>query len=182
MGFLYGYLESFKDTKHRANMSLTAGFFEQVDALSTSTINGVTEALLGKSSVSNVRLEGQTKEIIGELSTTVDTESVQSIIRKIVTNSTTQSVNILQDITTKIVNSDVNNSLPEVIINRPEVKSESGIGTAEKVVIGAVAIVVILAIVALILRLLGPRLRPKETNQDVYEQKLPIENLSSRIG
>lgn len=162
-------------------MSLTAGIFEQVDAVPASVAR-VTETLLRDSnSIPSSDLIRTLPDISEEFVTTVQSETVQSVFRKLVINSTTESVNILQDLANKFIKTD-NISLPEVIINRPEVTSESGIGTAEKVVIGAAVLVAVLAVIALILRCLGPRFRNKSTNPDLEDQKLPIESVPTKLG
>ena len=66
---------------------------------------------------------------------------------------------------------DLNNSQTEVTIFRPEVLESSGIGTAEKVVIGAVIIVVILTILAIILRVCMPVYR-KRRNKEQSDKNL----------
>lgn len=161
-------------------MSLNEGIFEQVNTFRSTR---VTETLWTDANVpiSSSVSSRSFPEIPDDLTTTGQVlNEVQSIIDNIVRNSTA-NLDILQELTTKLTQTE-NNSLPEVIINGPEVTSDSGFGTAEKVVTGAVVIVVVLAIVALILRVLGPRLRTKSAQHEIDEQKLPVESISTKIG
>lgn len=89
---------------------------------------------------------------------------VPQTVQELVIQSTTEIAQNLQHITT-IKLDIVNNSHPEVTIRKPEVTSESdSFGTAEKVVVGAAIVVAVLAVVALLLRILGPYFRSKNSN------------------
>ena len=55
----------------------------------------------------------------------------------------------------------INDTIPEVKVSRPEVPDETGLGTPEYVVIGACIIVLVLACLAIVLRIVMPIVRPK---------------------
>ena len=55
----------------------------------------------------------------------------------------------------------INDTIPEVKVSRPEVLQETGLGTPEYVVIGACIIVLVLACLAIFLRIVMPVIRPK---------------------
>ena len=55
----------------------------------------------------------------------------------------------------------IQNTLAEVTLSKPEVLTDSGLGIAENVVIGACAVVVVLACLAILLRIVMPYVRPK---------------------
>ncbi|XP_052787483.1 uncharacterized protein LOC128222492 isoform X2 [Mya arenaria] len=79
---------------------------------------------------------------------------------------TSQSVKHLQEITTKLFNFDKSaniNTTKEVTFYPDEVTSQIVIGTAEKVIIGAGVIVLVLAVVGIILRMLGPYCRSRDS-------------------
>ncbi|XP_060583615.1 uncharacterized protein LOC132739824 [Ruditapes philippinarum] len=108
-----------------------------------------------------------------------------------VLKSTTDIAQNLQYQTTKTFAIEIN-SPPEVTIRRPVVLSDSeSFGTAEKVVVGAAVIVAILAITAILLRILGPYFRSKKTekenetekinNPDLFIPKLSYTNLGADI-
>ena len=87
----------------------------------------------------------KTKELISE--------SVEDTLDK-------SKLTILSDISTT-TNNIIKTSVPEVTLSKPEVLEDSGLGTAEHVVIGACILVVVLACVAIILRIVMPFIRPK---------------------
>lgn len=97
---------------------------------------------------------------------------VPQTVQEIVIQSTTEIAQNLKHITT-IKFDIVNNSHPEVTIRKPEVTSESdSFGTAEKVVVGAAIVVAVLAVVALLLRILGPYFRSKNSTKEKDKNNL----------
>lgn len=100
-----------------------------------------------------------------------DSETTGDRVTNFLLDSTTKLAQNLQEFTTTSINNS-NISEPEVTIRRPEVDiSDSGIGTAEKVVIGAAGIVACMAIVAIFLRFLGPHCRSKKSDPEEDEEK-----------
>ncbi|KAL4216799.1 hypothetical protein ACF0H5_024520 [Mactra antiquata] len=110
-----------------------------------------------------------------------DSDSVQSRITNFLIDSTTKFAQNLHDLATE---DNRNISEPEVTIRRPEVGvNDGGIGTAEKVVIGAAGIVACMAVIALILRFIGPRCRSKSSDTLTDEEKaIPDETVISKLS
>lgn len=108
----------------------------------------------------------KTKELISE--------SVEDTLDK-------SKLTILSDISTT-TNNIIKTSVPEVTLSKPEVLEDSGLGTAEHVVIGACILVVFLACVAIILRIVMPYIRPKLKQKKDLLDKLDEKSSGSSGG
>lgn len=103
-----------------------------------------------------------------------DLNKTQEQVTQVLVQSTTEFAQNLHDIATRLQTDSINLfTQPEVTIIRSDVQSDSAdIGTAEKVVIGAAIIVGCLAVIAILLRTLGPYLRVRKAEKEKDEENI----------
>jgi hypothetical protein len=103
-----------------------------------------------------------------------DLNKTQEQVTQVLVQSTTEFAHNLHDIATRLQTDSINLfTQPEVTIIRSDVQSDSAdIGTAEKVVIGAAIIVGCLAVIAILLRTLGPYLRVRKAEKEKDEENI----------
>ena len=105
------------------------------------------------SSVSNSSFDSSTKDFDKFQPVDVISDRLKDILE--------QPKDFISDVNSTSVFNFINDTIPEVRVSRPEVPDETGLGTPEYVVIGACIIVLVLACLAIVLRIVMPILRPK---------------------
>lgn len=88
-----------------------------------------------------------------------------SSTENVISQTTSDTFGEIKDTTPEVISSttakNLTGALPEVKLTTLEILEDSGLGTAEHVVIGACVLVVVLACVAIVLRIVMPVIRSK---------------------